>query len=60
MVEQFEGEMNDSSRIHTDNLIEISRIPRDFQTTVLRVMMAKYFRRRTRFKMAVRFVISQV
>jgi hypothetical protein len=43
-----------------DNLISVSRFPIDFETAALKIMMSRYFRGRTRFKMAVRFVISQV
>jgi len=43
-----------------DDLIATSRIPIDFETAALKVMMSRYFRNRTRFKMAVRFVISHV
>jgi hypothetical protein len=43
-----------------DDLIARSRIPIDFETAVLKVMMSRYFKNRIRFKMAVRFVISHV
>jgi hypothetical protein len=46
--------------IPIDDLIAISHIPIDFETSVLKIMMSRYFRSRTRFKMAARFVISQV
>jgi hypothetical protein len=51
-VEQYQGPI--------DDVITISRLPIDFETSVLKIMMSRYFRNRTRFKMAVRFVISQV
>lgn len=38
----------------------MSRISIDFETATLKIMMSRYFRGRTRFKMAVRYVISQV
>jgi hypothetical protein len=38
----------------------MSRIPIDFETAVLKIMMSRYFQGRTRFKMAARFVISHV
>jgi len=59
-VERFEEEIDNSSRIPIDNLIAMSRISIDFQTAALKIMMTRYFRGHTRFKMAVRFVISQV
>lgn len=34
--------------------------PLDFETAALRMMMSRKFRGKTRFRMAVRFVISQV
>jgi len=43
-----------------NNLVSMSQIPMDFETAALKIMMSRYFRGRTRFKMAVRFVISQV
>jgi len=59
-VERFEEEIDNSSRIPIDYLIAMSRISIDFQTAALKIMMTRYFRGHTRFKMAVRFVISQV
>jgi hypothetical protein len=58
-VENFEEDEN-SSRIPIDDLISMSRISIDFETSVLKLMMSRYFQGKTRFKMAVRFVISQV
>ncbi len=40
--------------------VSLTRIPNDFETAALKLMMTRYFRGKTRFKMAVRFVISQV
>ncbi|CAF3436497.1 unnamed protein product [Rotaria sp. Silwood1] len=48
------------NRIPIDDIIARSRLPLDFETTVLKLMMSRYFRTRTRFKMAARFVISQM
>lgn len=50
----------EQTRLPIDELIARSRIPIDFETAVLKVMMSRYFRNRTRFRMAVRFVISHV
>ncbi len=47
-------------RIAIDDLIATSRPPIDFETSVLKIMMSRYFSNRTRFKMAARFVISHV
>jgi len=43
-----------------DDLVSLSRVSLDFETAVLKLMMSRYFQGRTRFKMAVRFYISQV
>jgi hypothetical protein len=59
-LERFEEEKDNSTRISMDNLASMSKIPIDFETAVLKIMMSRYFRGPTRFKMAVRFVISQV
>jgi len=59
-LERFEEEKDNSTRISMDNLVSMSKIPIDFETAALKIMMSRYFRGRTRFKMAVRFVISQV
>ncbi len=59
-LERFEEEKDNSTRISMDNLVSMSKIPIDFETAALKIMMSKYFRGSTRFKMAVRFVISQV
>jgi hypothetical protein len=48
------------NNVPIDELIARSRIPIDFETAALKIMMSRYFRNRTRFKMAVRFVISHV
>ncbi len=59
--ERFEDEKeNLSRRMPMDDLVSLSRISMDFETATLKIMMSRYFRGRTRFKMAVRFVISQV
>ena len=42
------------------DLVALSRIPMDFETAALKVMMSRYFSARTRFKMAIRFVVGQV
>jgi hypothetical protein len=59
-LERFEDEKTNLSKIPIDDLISMSRISIDFETAALKIMMSRYFRGRTRFKMAVRFVISQV
>ncbi len=69
-VERFDddddGRVNNNNssfgqqRIPVDDLIATSRLPLDFETSVLKIMMSRYFSSRTRFKMAARFVISQV
>jgi hypothetical protein len=60
-LERFEDEKeNLSRRMPMDDLVSLSRISMDFETATLKIMMSRYFRGRTRFKMAVRFVISQV
>ncbi len=72
-VEQFDNDDDDNNRrvinynasigqqsIPLDDVIATSYIPLDFETTVLKLMMSRLFRNRTRFKMSVRFVISQV
>lgn len=43
-----------------DEFIARSRPPIDFETAALKIMMSRYFRSRTRFRMAVRFVVSHV
>jgi hypothetical protein len=43
-----------------DNVVTMSRSSMGFDTAVLKIMMSRRFRGRTRFKMAARFVISQV
>ncbi|CAF3642731.1 unnamed protein product [Rotaria sp. Silwood1] len=53
-------EENISSIIPIDDLIAMSHISFDFETAALKIMMSKKFRCRTRFKMAVRFVIIQI
>ena len=52
--------MDNAARIPIDNLIAMSRVSMDFRTMIFRLMMTRHFRRQTRFRMAVRFVISQV
>jgi hypothetical protein len=72
-IERFDDDDDNSGRVFNNNnpsveqynvpiddIIAISRLPIDFETSVLKTMMSRYFRNRTRFKMAVRFVISQV
>ena len=61
-LERFEEEeeKDNSISIPIDNLIARSQISMDFETAALKIMMSRYFQGRTRFKMAVRFVISQV
>ncbi|CAF0914881.1 unnamed protein product [Adineta steineri] len=48
------------NQLPLDEHIAKSRIPIDFETAALKIMMSRYFRSRTRFKMAVRFVISHL
>lgn len=48
------------NRLPIDDMIARTRIPIDFETCVLRIMMSRYFRNQTRFQMATRYVISQV
>jgi hypothetical protein len=67
-LERFDDDtsaFNDNSsvpqnRMPVDEIIATSGLPMDFETAALKIMMSRYFRGRTRFKMAVRFVISQV
>ncbi|CAF1423025.1 unnamed protein product [Rotaria magnacalcarata] len=51
--QRFEEEMN-STRMSMNDPVSM-----DFETTTLRIMMTRRFSPQTRFKMAVRFVISQ-
>ena len=61
ILDQFESDARkDSARASIDPLISMSRIPMDFETAALKIMMSRSFQARTRFQMAVRFVISQV
>ncbi|CAF4376771.1 unnamed protein product [Rotaria sp. Silwood2] len=53
-------EENNSSKIPIDNLIAMSHISYDFETAALKIMMSRYFRGHTRFRMAVRFVIIHI
>lgn len=46
--------------IPIDERIAMSRIPMNFHAIVYKLMMSKLFGAQTRFRMAVRFVISQV
>jgi hypothetical protein len=48
------------NQVPLDEVIGRSRLKLDFETAALKIMMSRYFRNRTRFKMAVRFVITQV
>ncbi|CAF1054237.1 unnamed protein product [Rotaria sordida] len=57
--QRFDEEDN-SSRIPVDDLIGMSHISLDFETAALKIMMSRYFRGRTRFKMAVRFIITEI
>ena len=58
--EEDQGEMTVQTSIPIDERIAMSRIPVDFETSVLKMMMTRYFPGRTRFQMAVRYVIGQV
>ncbi|CAF2075625.1 unnamed protein product [Rotaria magnacalcarata] len=51
--------MEQNNPMPIDEMIARSCLPLDFETTVLRIMMSRYYRSQTRFKMAVRFVISE-
>ena len=54
-LERFEEDERTPPPAHNTH-----RLTMDFETAALRMMMSRYFRGRTRFRMAVRFVISQV
>ena len=43
-----------------DEMIAVTRVKLDFETSVFKLMMSKRFRGRTRFRMATRFVMIQV
>ena len=43
-----------------DEMIAVTRVKLDFETSVIKLMMSKRFRGRTRFRMATRFVMIQV
>ncbi|UJR22061.1 hypothetical protein I4U23_025129 [Adineta vaga] len=57
--QEYVREIGTLSRIPIDNLIAMSRVSMDFRTMIFKLMMTKHFQGRTRFQMAVRFVISQ-
>ncbi|CAF0772408.1 unnamed protein product [Adineta ricciae] len=57
--QDYGNEMDNSSRVPVDELIAMSRVSMDFRTIIFKLMMTKHFQGRTRFQMAVRFVISQ-
>lgn len=63
-LEKFEddqgGLTNIQHQIPIDERISMSRIPMDFESCVLKLMMKRRFNGRTRFRMAARYVISQV
>ena len=59
-LERFDDENENVSRMPMGDVVSLTRIPNDFETAALKIMMTRYFRGKTRFKMAVRFVISQV
>jgi hypothetical protein len=50
----------EQTRIPIDERIAMYRMPIDFETSALKVMMSRHFRARSRFQMAARFIISQV
>ena len=43
-----------------DEMIAVTHVKLDFETSVVKLMMSKRFRGRTRFRMATRFVMIQV
>lgn len=43
-----------------DEMIAVTRVKLDFETSVVKLMMSRRFRGRTRFRMATRFLLIQV
>lgn len=58
-LERFEEDERTPPPVQT-TVHNTHRLTMDFETAAMRMMMSRYFRGRTRFRMAVRFVISQV
>ncbi|CAF1012499.1 unnamed protein product [Didymodactylos carnosus] len=56
----FDDNIQQQHKIPIDDLIAMSRFAIDFETAVLKIMMTRHFRSKTRFRMAARFVITEM